>query len=452
MPVKTRKRPSKARTNSKGGKKKKQAPRGKKRSQEEIHEDEASDSEATRGIDEYEEENQESEDEEVEESGEPNSKAKDTKIAELEAQLKVAQGTAKIVPYTLKGMQKVGASRTYAKLMKDHLVESWWGLQPFTCNDKSLDRISVRLYKTMMSKEDKAIKEEVAKKQAQDTWIALHRDVIRQLFNQIRNYYQGQLRKEWMVHALAELTKISQEELDKLIDQKDKDGNEVGWVDSEGFPTQKYIMEKMPTIITWEECLKVVSRDAKFLGTERGKFVADWWVNCALRKLAGRTHWADSKIFSTPISQATLPKNDFSDEDFPAVASNLEAAGILFMENAAAKWPEFAAKKHKDPDWQYNAGAEYMNCPYSTSTDGSRIWGAFTVVGLERYKVLMGIAKAGRNKKNCVDMEKAILKRLRVKHGYEDAQGNSLKGGSKKKKAKVQDPVEKVDLGDDDMF
>ena len=74
------------------------------------------------------------------------------------------------------------------------------------------------------------------------------------------------------------------------------------------------------------------------------------------------------------------------------------------------------------------------------------------MVGLERYKVLMGIAKAGRNKKNCVDMEKAILKRLRVKHGYEDAQGNSLKGGPKKKKAKVQDPVEKVDLGDDDMF
>ena len=122
------------------------------------------------------------------------------------------------------------------------------------------------------------------------------------------------------------------------------------------------------------------------------------------------------------------------------------------MENAAAKWPEFAAAKHKDPDWEYNAGAEYMNCPYSTSTDGSRIWGAFTVVGLERYKVLMKMALDGRKKKTCEDMEKAILKRLRVKYGYEDAQGNPLKGGSKKKKAKVQDLVEQLDIGDDDMF
>ena len=110
----------------------------------------------------------------------------------------------------------------------------------------------------------------------------------------------------------------------------------MDWVDEEGFPTKKFVMEKMPTIIHWTECLKVVARDAKFLGTERVQFVADWWVNCALRKLAGRAHWSDSKIFSTPISQAMLPKNNFMDEDFPAVASNLEAAGILFMENAAA--------------------------------------------------------------------------------------------------------------------
>ena len=127
----------------------------------------------------------------------------------------------------------------------------------------------------MMSKEDKAIKEEVAKKQAQDTWIALHRDVIRQLFNKIRNYYQSQLRKEWMAHALAELKKIPQEDIAKLKDEEDKDGNNIGCVDEEGFPTQKFVMEKMPTIIHWTECLKVVARDAKFLGTERGKFVAD---------------------------------------------------------------------------------------------------------------------------------------------------------------------------------
>ena len=452
MAVNTRKRPPKGRGTSKASKKKNPANRGKKRRQEEIEEEEAYDSDATRGIDESEEEIEEPEDDEVEEAGESNLNAKDTKIAELEAQLKVAQGTAKIVPYTLKGMKKAGASKTYAKLMKDHLVENWWGLQPFTCNEKSLDKISARLYRTMMSKEDKAIKEEVAKKQAQDTWIALHRDVIRQLFNEIRNYYQGQLRKEWMVHALAELMKIPQEEIAKLKDEKDADGNNMGWVDEEGFPTKKFVMEKMPTIIHWTECLKVVARDAKFLGTERGQFVADWWVNCALRKLAGRAHWSDSKIFSTPISQATLPKNDFMDEDFPAVASNLEAAGILFMENAAAKWPAFAAKKHKDPEWEYKASADYMVCPYSTSTDGSRIWGAFTVVGLQRFKVLMEIAAGGRKKKTCEGSEKAILKRLRVKHGYEDAQGNSLKGGSKKKKAKVQDPVEQLDLGDADMF
>ena len=130
----------------------------------------------------------------------------------------------------------------------------------------------------------------------------------------------------------------------------------------------------------------------------------------------------------------------------------MEAAGILFMENAAAKWPAFAAKKHKDPEWEYKASADYMVCPYSTSTDGSRIWGAFTVVGLQRFKVLMEIAAGGRKKKTCEGSEKAILKRLCVKHGYEDAQGNSLKGGSKKKKAKVQDPVEQLDLGDADMF
>ena len=213
MAVNTRKRPPKGRGTSKASKRKNPANRGKKRRQEEIEEEEAYDSDATRGIDESEEEIEEPEDDEVEEAGESNLNAKDTKIAELEAQLKVAQGTAKIVPYTLKGMKKAGASKTYAKLMKDHLVENWWGLQPFTCNEKSLDKISARLYRTMMSKEDKAIKEEVAKKQAQDTWIALHRDVIRQLFNEIRNYYQGQLRKEWMVHALAELMKIPQEEI-----------------------------------------------------------------------------------------------------------------------------------------------------------------------------------------------------------------------------------------------
>ena len=70
--------------------------------------------------------------------------------------------------------------------------------------------------------------------------------------------------------------KIPQEEIAKLKDEKDKDGNNMGWVDKEGFPTKKFVMEKMPTIIHWTECLKVVARDAKFLGAERGKFVADW--------------------------------------------------------------------------------------------------------------------------------------------------------------------------------
>lgn len=430
--------------------KKKAVPAKRKRSPEE-EEGEDYDSDPTVGVDEPSDEELDPEDAELDPKEVKDLEAKDTKIAELEAQLKIAQGTAKIVPYGLTTMRKEKASRTYANLMRTHLVDNWWGLQPFINSDKVLDRVAVRLYKLMMSKEDKMIQEEVAKKQAQDTWIALHRIVIRQLFNDIRNYYQGRLRSIWMDHAGVELKKVSKEDFAKAAALKDKDGKNLGLVDKDGNPTPKFI-PTIKSIITWDECLKVVARDAAFLKTTRGQFVADWWWSDAMRKLAGRTHWGDNRIHSNLISKAMLPKNDFWGAEYPAVPYQLEAAGILFMENAATKWPEFLVEKFKDPKWEYNPKAEYMNCPYSSSTEGTRNWGAFTVDGLKRYQVLRDIAKAGRDKKTCEDSEKAILKRLRVKLGLEDEQGNSLKKGSRKKKAKVADPVEDVELGDDDIF
>ena len=74
-------------------------------------------------------------------------------------------------------------------------------------------------------------------------------------------------------------------------------------------------------------------------------------------------------------------------------------------------------------NWKYKNDADYMNCPYSSSTKGGRKWGAFNVEGLKRYREILDFAKAGRAKKDCLDLEKACLTRLRVSYGIEQGEG-----------------------------
>ena len=416
--------------------------RGRKRKTEDEEDDDYSSDEAQRTMEEL---------SEMEEEEDADSDPQ-AKIAELQAQLKAVKSSKAIVPLTLSKMLKTNASKTLVGVMKKELVFNWWGQQPFINNEKSLSAVCDRLYKVMMPKDHADIKEEVAKQEAKDNWIATYRYVIRQLLNQIRNYFQGQLRKVWLEHAVQEVKKIPPAEIEKAKGEKDKDGQDLGLVDKDGFPTAKFVLTRVKTLITWQEVLKVVSRDANFLKTPRGIFVSGWWWNDALPKLAGRCHWGDNKPYLSTISGAEHPNNEFWDNNFPAVPYPLEAVGVLFMENAEGKWPTFVVKNLKDPNWKYDPKADYMECPYSTSKEGGRVWGAFTVKGMKRYATLKDLAKKGRTKTTCEASEKAILKRLRIKHGFEDENGEIKKADGSKKKAKKVDPLEEQEQDEDDLF
>ena len=373
------------------------------------------------------------------------------RIAELEAKLAVANTIQSVSPLSVKQLLSTQSGKSYHNRMKQELIQNWWGLQPFISKDASLVALAQRIYLEMAPKEHSYLKDEVAKKEAAASWITQYSGIIRTLLNSIRNYFQGQLRAAWLEHCVAELKKIPKEEFAKWKDAKDDKGNALGYLDKEGYPTGAFILAQTP-VIDWKEVLDCVKRDEKFLKSERGMPVMDWWVDQGVKSLAGRYHWGDYLRYSMPISVAQHPKTKVHPDGSSAVPFPLEAVGVLFMENAQDKWAHFAAQKFRDPKWKYDSKQDYMHCIYSSSTEGGRRWGAFNVEGLKRYAVIKKMAKDGRAKKNALSLEKDCLKRLRVKYGFEAEDGTIQKEAGKKKKARKVDPLEEMEEDEDDVF
>ena len=372
---------------------------------------------------------------------------KDKEIGKLKAELAASKTAQATKPISLTELMSTEPGRDYYSTLNKSLQRNWWGKQPFVNKEISLTKLCANIYLEQQPKEHKNLETEEAKAEAKALWITRYRKVIRSICNSNRNYFQGQLRKAWIAHVHAEINKIPKTELMELVGKKDKDGNEVHLVTAEGHPTPKYILTKMDTVIDAEEIFLVATRDHKFLDTERGKFVFDWYWNCALPAIAGDNHWSESIRLHKTISEAQHAASLCQPNGFACIPIQLEALSVLFFENAYSKWTVFASEKYRDTNWMHKEDAPYMVCKYSTSKKGGRTWGAFGVEGQNRWAAIKDVVKTGRQESTTKEHENQCLTRLQIEARLE----GPMKKESKKRKRK-QDPLETVPQDEDDLF
>ena len=325
--------------------------------------------------------------------------SKDAEIARLKQELAITKATTKMVKKAKKKSKDMSDEERvwrhrFLKATKTYI----WGASIFCTNTKRLFAATKFIMVKLNLKEFEHIKDKKMRQEAEAEFIAQNADLVRDAWNEIRNYAQSQLRQLYVDRVKA----------------------------GEWNPTTEQI--KM-----------CILRDEEFLMTKEGHKVFDYYWDVLLMKVAGKQHWEKDIRHFTTISKAV---NHYK---APAICPGMEAFVYLLFLNCEPKWKEIAAdkmagKKHdpKDKRWV---------CQYTTSKAGQNEWGGWTPQARELFRKLRDEVKEARDEDHVEEVEELALKRIRMANGY-DKEGEEA---TKKKPSNKRKTVD-VDSDDEDPF
>ena len=189
--------------------------------------------------------------------------------------------------------------------------------------------------------------------------------------------------------------------------------------------------------------LKVLQRDED-LDTDLFEF---YWDQLLPRAEGNAKTWPESLRYFGCIC-------DFAPQDEPTkpyITPSTEAWLVLCIENCASRWPVLYKEKQENPGGKLvysktakvakpgykvvdtSANKEYVG-KYTTMDAGQKQFSGWSKEGLQRYKELLKLCKAGRAKATTKAIEQGVLHSLRAKHGITsanwDAHTRLLRGGT----------------------
>jgi chemotaxis protein histidine kinase CheA len=336
--------------------------------------------------------------------------AKDKKIAELQEKLTLVRAHARKLkePKSNKKVKISEEERAWRNRIMKNVKIFIWTVCIFIHTDGKLCKATKVLMREMCLKEFDEIENNKERKRAEADWIAENQDLVRRKLNEERNYAQSQLRQEIVKCMMA-----------------------GKWV---------------PTV---EEIEKVVIRDDKFLKTEKGKKVFQYYVDVLLMKVAGKEHWDKDIRYHATISNATHPRTPLGRE-MSCITPEIEAFLYMVFLNCYKKWTYLADKKneanHNGEKFVYDAKDPNYVCEYTRSDAGQQEWGGWTPEAREKFREYRGKNAEGRQKETTAAHEQAVLTQLRIDNKLEGP--NAVKKTKKRKRAQL----EEVDSDDEDPF
>ena len=308
---------------------------------------------------------------------------------------------------TGKKKKKTDDEKHWALHLKRAVKKVVWPKYPFCNSNKRLMECTRLVMNDIAPKEFEELEGKELRR-AQGRWMLENCDQVRELMNQVRNYFQGQVRD--------------------LIVGKLVKGEEV--------PTKEEI----------EMC---VMRKKEYLETKEGKEVFEFYWNDILPKVARNHHWSKSDKWEGTISRAKHPSDPSKDyHSNYKITPQLEAMALIYFKNCSIKWANMGAEKKEclrnGEEYKYNGKAANMQVPYTDAKGGQQHWGGWTADGQDVYKedrdAVMKIRKAKHDYVGL--MEDATLQRLHElnNYGQEDGdEGRGANGQPKKKKRKAVD-------------
>lgn len=166
---------------------------------------------------------------------------------------------------------------------------------------------------------------------------------------------------------------------------------------------------------------------------EEGLRMFDFYVDVMLMKVAGKHLW-DKKI----RHHGTVSKAVEQEYGKAAILPGTEAYLYTLFLGMESKW-KYIASCHVESTTVDRESDEFQ-CPYTEAKGGQQKWGGWTKEGRDKYKEVEQEVKDAREQDHVDAVEEACLKRLRAKHGYDEA----------KKKKKAKKPLQEEEDNDSD--
>lgn len=193
------------------------------------------------------------------------------------------------------------------------------------------------------------------------------------------------------------------------------------------------------TFIPLEAIVNCLKRDVK-PDDEVWQF---YWTKL-LPHSAGLNYWDHNNyLHGTIIETKTNEK--------PDGPSNVTAASegfvALLWDNCGEKWEKEFQFKKANPKVKIAQNDKRFVAKYSRSDTGQTRFGGWTEEGINRFKMYMDMAKAGRKKDGTLQLEKDTLKLLQEENKIEE--NNQAQSGKKRKRAAHQGPIVPFELDDE---
>lgn len=210
---------------------------------------------------------------------------------------------------------------------------------------------------------------------AEETWLATHKEDVRTSLNNVRNFVQQELRKLVLHHYETETEDL------------------------------------LPTVA---EILKLMERKGLASGNNKGRMeeVFDFYWDKLLPKVAGHVNWCPTKRHYSLLSAATTPSPIEGEADIPCVHHTSEGILVALWEHCFPRWRYECIQKRTnkavDPEHEDMKGKDYI-----TAIAGRNKYGGWTNTGRDRVKVLSALCKAARKKPSVEAIERDALQRIR---------------------------------------
>lgn len=250
-------------------------------------------------------------------------------------------------------------------------------------------------------------------------WVAKHMDVVREVFNEHRNYVQGRCKESIELWSKAQ-------------------------GDQGGIPSITDILFV---------CLRNLPDANAPEREERERLLAIfvWWWDSFLPAVAGNTYWRATIRHAQTITSATHNGNQ-------CIPKGTEAFAVLLYENCHDKWVQMItksenfSKKIVIPKKKGNEETQKFAGKYSSSKLGQASYGGWSPEGKKRFNELCSLIEAARAKNHVGALEKEVLGMVRVKNNLPEEVPDEAAQASKKTRKRKRDKVvvEEVDCEMDD--
>ena len=310
-------------------------------------------------------------------------------MAKLQAKLSVATKRAK-----KKSGRKVKISEItseegeYRLQLTDACKDALWHAMKFCNSSKKLDNLTRAVMHYMQPDQFEGLQGKALEK-AEAKFIADNSNLVRQCLNQIRSYFLGQVRAEWVKCKNSSKNCMSVQQM-------------------------------------WD----CVTREEYIFNTKEARELFAKYVDVWLFKIVGKHHWDKHIRHNQTVS---LAEHHDSDQNKACINPGTEAFLFLVYEGGQSKWPYNVECKQMGKNFSQKHDAT-RHCPWMVSDGGQMEWGGCTNAAREHWKELKEKCKQACERNHVKAGEALVLKEMQISLGLDKA--DSEVEDSKKKATK----------------